>query len=57
MVGRAVATTVWSRAASSMPVISPANTTRIWRWLSLAMGAAGSVKGFLRLGGGVPGRR
>src|SRR5680860_1551097 len=31
MVGRAVDTIVWSKAASSIAVISPAKTPRIWR--------------------------
>jgi hypothetical protein len=41
MVGRAVATMVWSRAASSMPKAMVANRTFIWR--RLRPGAAGSA--------------
>src|SRR5690606_8228797 len=33
MVGRAVATIVWDRAATSMPSMRPASTVRIWEWL------------------------
>src|SRR5829696_10563237 len=36
MLGRAVATIVWSSAARKMPTISPPMTTMIWRWLNEA---------------------
>src|ERR1700722_18851212 len=42
MVGSAVATIVWSSAASSIPSIRPANTRRTWRGLSPA-GARSAV--------------
>src|SRR5215475_3909731 len=47
MVGSAVATIVWSRAARNMPIISPDMITRICRWLnppgSSAITGAGAV--------------
>src|SRR5437764_593585 len=45
MVGSAVATMVWSRAASSMPAMRPKNTTWIWRWLRLAPAGVGAAFG------------
>src|SRR6187551_1869838 len=45
MLGRAVATIVWSRAAMKMPTISPPITIMIWRWLNEVGPSAGSAPG------------
>ena len=43
MVGRAVATIVWSRAARSMPSIRPLKMTRIWRCDSAGTSDSGAA--------------
>ncbi len=45
MVGRAVPTMVWSRAARNIPSISPLKTMRIWRWVRAAIGAPPATAG------------
>jgi hypothetical protein len=43
IVGSAVATIVWSSAASDIPAIRPANTVWIWRWVRAYRGAPASA--------------
>ena len=43
MVGSAVETIVWSRAARNMPSISPDMITRIWRWVNPVSSTGGAI--------------